>query len=80
MPRQDGNTNGRIAEYSIEISNDGKTWSEVTKGKFANTDEIQLIPFDKSVQARYFRLIALSEQGGRDYASIAELDIIPDKK
>ncbi len=80
LPRQDGNTNGRIAEYSIEISNDGKTWSEVTKGKFANTDEIQLIPFDKSVQARYFRLIALSEQGGRDYASIAELDIIPDKK
>lgn len=80
LPRQDGSANGRVADYSIETSADGKTWQQAAKGKFPNSDELQIVNFDKPVKARYFRFTALSEVGGNDYASMAELDIIPVKK
>ena len=40
----------------------------------------QEVKFQAPVKARYFRFSALSEAQGRDYAAVAELDIIPVKK
>lgn len=80
LPRQDGNTNGRVAKYAVSVSNDGKTWEKVAEGSFPNKEDLQQILFKSPVKARYFQFTALSEAGGADYASIAELDIIPVKK
>jgi beta-galactosidase len=80
MPRQDGNSNGRVAKYSVETSADGTNWTPQAQGVFPDSDEIQSVNFKEPVKARYFRFSALSEVHGQDYASVAELDIIPVKK
>ena len=76
QPRQDS-ANGRIKDYEIYVSNDGKNWgSPVNKGSFKNSSETQRIMFDKPVKARYIRLRALNEQRGQDFASGAEFSLI----
>ena len=76
LPRQDG-SNGNIKNYSIQVSTDGKTWSEpVAQGSFENNLKEKTVHFDKPVKARFIRFTALSEQNGQDYASGAELSIL----
>jgi hypothetical protein len=36
-----------------------------------------LVPLKSPVKARYLRFVALSEVNGQDFASAAEIDIIP---
>ncbi len=79
LPRQDGSANGRVKGYTVEVSSDGENWTQVAKGEFPNNTDMQPVNF-KPVKARYFRFTALSECGGRDYATVAELEIIPVKK
>lgn len=75
-PRQ-GNGNGRVKEYEIYVSQDGKEWgSPVVKGSFKNSDNAQRVMFKEPVKARYIRFKALSEQNGRDFASGAEFSLI----
>ena len=74
--RQDG-SNGRVKDFEIFVSQDGKEWGEpVLKGSFKNTAEAQKFMFDKPVKARYIRFRALNEQRGNDYASGAEFGLI----
>lgn len=80
LPRQDGNANGRVAKYSVSVSQDGKTWEKVAEGTFANTEDQKQVLFKTPVKAKYFQFNALSEVKGADYASAAELDIIPVSK
>ncbi len=80
LPRQDGSSNGRIAKYSIAVSNDGTNWETVAEGEFANNGDLKEAAFKKPVKARYFQFNALSEVGGKDYASAAEIAIVPVKK
>ena len=78
-PRQDG-PNGRVKDYTIQVSDDGKTWSEpVAKGSFKNGTQTSRVMFSKPVKARYVRFTAQSEQGGNEYASGAEFTIIADE-
>ena len=78
LPRQDG-PNGRIKDYSISVSSDGKNWGEpICKGTFSNDRDEKKVIFDKPVKARYIRFTALSEQRGQDFASGAELMILAD--
>ena len=75
LPRTDGG-NGNVKDYTIQVSMDGKEWSEpVKKGRFANNRNEKRVEFDIAVKARYVRFTALSEQNGQDYASGAELTI-----
>ena len=75
-PRTDG-PNGRIKDFEIYVSNDAKNWGEpVCKGSFQNSGEPQRVLFAKPVKARYIRFRALNEQGGNDYASGAEFNLI----
>ena len=77
--RQDGSPNGRVKDYEIYVSNDGKTWGKpVAKGSFADNAATQKVMFATPVRARYIRLRALSEQRGNDYASAAEFALIAD--
>jgi beta-galactosidase len=76
LPRQDGSPNGNIKGYKVQVSQDGKTWSEtVCEGEFENNAKEKKILFPKPIKARYLRFTALSSQNGADFASGAEFSI-----
>ena len=75
VPRQDGSPNGRIGDHKIETSTDGKVWSQVASGEFRDWDKPSLVNFEEKI-ARFVRLTALSEAGGRvNWASAAEITL-----
>lgn len=77
LPRQDGGNNGNIKDYRIQVSNDGKTWSDpVAEGTFENNSKIQVVNFSKPVKARYVRFTGLNSQNGQDFGSGAEFELI----
>ena len=76
LPRQDSN-NGNIKNYSIQVSNDGKTWSKpVAEGTFENNRKEKTILLTTPVRTRFVRLTALSEQNGQDFATGAEFKVL----
>lgn len=77
LPRQDGSLNGNIKGYKVQVSQDGKTWSEaVSEGEFENNAKEKKVLFPKPIKARYLRFTALSSQNGADFASGAEFGIL----
>ena len=70
--------NGRVKDYTISTSDDGKTWKEVISGQLLNTKDLQRIDLPQTVKARYVRFTARSEQGGASYASGAEFNVLAD--
>jgi beta-galactosidase len=77
MPRQDGGNNGNIKGYKIQVSADGKNWSEpVVEGEFPYSSDKQSVMFKKPVKARFVRFTALSSHNGQDFASGAEFELI----
>ena len=68
--------NGRIKQYEVSVSPDGKQWSRVSEGHFRNSPERQSQRFQAPQKARYLKLTALSEQAGNHYTTVAELDIM----
>lgn len=76
VPRQSGE-NGRIKDYEIYVSQDGKTWGEpIVKSSFKDGAGEQRVMFDKPVKARFIRLKALNSQNGQDFASAAEFRLL----
>jgi beta-galactosidase len=71
LPRQ-GSANGRISEYRVAISDDGKKWIEVATGAFANTASEKSVKFDSPVTARHMRLEAHGSHTG-PWATAAEI-------
>lgn len=67
--------NGRIKAYEVYFSTDGKNWSDKIFGQFENSASAQVLKLDKPIVARYFKLIALSEVRGKNWASAAELNV-----
>ena len=67
--------NGRIKDYELYFSQDGKHWGEKISGRFADSGSVQTVDLPAPVAARYFKLVALSEQRGREWASAAELSV-----
>ena len=77
MPRQNHRDHeGDIREYSVSISNDGKTWQEVKRGELFSTFDPQQISFGRTVNAKYLKLTSLSGFGSDKTTAIAELAII----
>ena len=77
LPRQDGGANGNIKAYRIQLSTDGKTWSDpVAEGDFDRGAALKRVIFQKPQRARYIRFTALSSQNGLDFASGAEFTVI----
>ena len=77
LPRQDGSSNGNIKGYRVQLSADGKTWSDpVAEGEFPVGTSIQRVLFAQPQRARYLRLTALSAQNGLDFASGAEFNVL----
>ena len=80
IPRQDMD-HGRVRRYSLELSDDAKTWRTVAEGELANTDDLTEITFKQTEPARYIRFNALSPwDKSQPWASMAELQpMISDK-
>jgi hypothetical protein len=76
LPRQDGGTNGHIAQFEFHLSADGVNWgSPVAAGSFANNASEKEVLFPAS-SGRYIRLTALSDGSGGGYCAVAELKLI----
>jgi hypothetical protein len=76
LPRQDM-TNGRIARYEVYLSTEGKEWGKpVATGAWPNDAAIKTVRFATPQDARFVKLVALSEVRGQPYASAAEVDIL----
>ncbi|HVK19736.1 MAG TPA: discoidin domain-containing protein [Actinokineospora sp.] len=75
LPRQDGGTNGNIANYEVSVSDDGVTWSApVASGTFSAGASEKVVTFTP-VGARHVRLRATSSQNGQGYAAAAEVGL-----
>ncbi|KAL5414523.1 hypothetical protein PMIN04_008983 [Paraphaeosphaeria minitans] len=67
--------NGRIGQYSIQVSNDGNTWTQVATGMWVDTEDEKISLF--SATARYFRLNALTEAGNRgQWTTAREINLV----
>jgi beta-galactosidase len=67
---------GRIRDYTLYLSKDGKTWNEAAKGRFHNIADRQVVPLKDQPVARYFKLVAHSAANRRHaWASAAELSV-----
>ncbi len=76
LNRQDGE-NGRIKAYELYMSENPLVWgTPVSNGEFENTAAPQTIVFDEAIFGRYFRLKALSEVNGNEWASVAEFSFV----
>jgi HEAT repeat protein len=72
VPRQDS-SNGRVKDYEIRLSSDGKTWSEpVARGSWKDDAIFKFVALPGQ-EARYVQLRGLSEVNGQPYMSAAEL-------
>ncbi|MFJ5031185.1 discoidin domain-containing protein [Streptomyces sp. NPDC088560] len=74
-PRLDDSANGRTGQYSITTSTDGTAFGKpVATGTWKDDDTVKGATFDQPVTARYVRLTAITEAGGRgSWSSAAEL-------
>jgi beta-galactosidase len=80
LPRQ-ANRNGRIADYELYLSADGKNWGRpASTGRFPSSAALQTVMFDRAVVARFVRLVAKSEVAGNAWTSVAELDVIATRR
>ncbi|MFJ6755598.1 discoidin domain-containing protein [Streptomyces sp. NPDC091273] len=77
-PRANG-PNGRIGEYGISLSTDGRAWgTPVATGTLADDAGTKTLGFAPQ-GARFLRLTALTEAGGRGpWSSAAEIDVLGD--
>ncbi|QUE51642.1 discoidin domain-containing protein [Luteolibacter ambystomatis] len=76
LPRQE-NENGRIGEFEVYTSLDGKEWGEpAAKGKFSGGSALERVNFDKPREVQFIRLVALTEVRGNPWSAIAEFDVV----
>jgi HEAT repeat protein len=74
VPRQDS-PNGRVKDFEIRLSNDGKAWSRpLATGSWPNEPGFQYVALPVQT-ARYVQLRGLSEVEGRPVMSAAEITV-----
>jgi galactose oxidase len=77
LGRQDGSRNGDVGGYRVESSVDGATWgTPAATGTFLDNSGAQTVTFAAAV-ARYVRLTALTEAGGRGpWTNASEINLL----
>lgn len=77
LPRQDGNPNGWIKDYSIQRSEDehGGFWIEIARGTFARNAEWKTVKFVEPARTKFLKLVALSGHADGQWASLAEITV-----
>jgi F5/8 type C domain len=80
LPRQDGLSNGIVAQYRFETSADSLNWiTNITAGTFNNLPgylDARSVAFTPE-KARFFRFTALQEINGSGWTTAAELSVLP---
>lgn len=77
IARGNDSANGHVKAYEVYLSNDAKEWgTPVAKGEIASNADEQTLELPRPVKARYLKFVALSEQHGRPFATVAELEVI----
>ncbi|KAL8809141.1 MAG: hypothetical protein Q9223_003392 [Gallowayella weberi] len=78
LPRQDGNHNGNIGQWRISLSADNSEF-RLLNGTWKDNRSRKTVDFLIATPARYVRLDALTEAGGRGpWSSAAQIDIYED--
>jgi endo-alpha-N-acetylgalactosaminidase len=76
LPRQDM-ANGRIGKFELYATVIGQSWGEpIASGQWPNDAPLKTIRLEEGVEARFLKLVALSEVQGRPFAAVAEVDIL----
>jgi PKD repeat protein len=76
LPRQDSNLVGTIGTYQFYVSMDGKKWGKpVATGTFADSSAQKQV-FFATRQAKFIRLVSLSEADGYTDCSVAEINLL----
>ena len=77
IPRQDFNMNGRVGQYSIQLSLDGQNWDPpCANGSFVDDSSTKIVNFTSTI-TRFLRVTATTEAGNRgQWTSAAEIKII----
>ena len=74
LPQQN-TPKGRIGSYTVSVSTDGTTYTQVTSGVWAD-DATQKVAYFVSTPAQYIRLQAVTEAGNRGpWSSAAEINV-----
>ncbi len=69
--------NGMLKDVKLEISANGETWRDMGVYTLATTRDEQDIVFPVAVEGvKFYRLTALNNHAGNDYAALAEAEII----
>ena len=72
VPRQDG-PNGRVKDFEVRLSADGKTWSDpVARGTWGNDPTFKSVALP-GTSARFVQVRGLSEVNGQPFMSAAEV-------
>lgn len=85
LPRQDGKTEGNIANFELFITNDTLNWGEpALSGKFSSGKVLKESLLSQPITGRYVKLLTLSSIVGDKFANAAEISImyeavVPDK-
>jgi hypothetical protein len=76
LPRQDM-TNGRIARFELYASVDGMSWGQpLASGQWLDDAVAKTVRLNEAVEARFLKLVALSEVRGQPFAAAAEIDVL----
>jgi hypothetical protein len=67
---------GDIREYTLQTSDNGEQWRDVTHGQLSSTWDPQEIHFPETITAKHLKLTALSGFGNDTSAALAELAVI----
>ncbi|CAF1106882.1 unnamed protein product [Adineta steineri] len=79
LPRNDGVEKGRIGQFTVEYSKNGRTWNTVVTGQWADDATLKSTTFTPTT-ARFVRFTALTEAGDRcSYISAAEINVLSSK-
>jgi hypothetical protein len=77
MPRQNHREHeGDIREYALRVSDDGNEWRDVATGELLSTFAPQRIELNKTITAKYLKLVSLSGFGTDKTTGLAELAVI----
>lgn len=68
--------NGHVRDYEIYLADNPQEWgSPAAKGRFRRNADEETIRLSQPVKARYLKLVALSEQSGQPFATVAKLEV-----
>jgi len=77
-PRVEGNTNGTITKYEIQVSNDGETFTTITSGDWENNRNWKVVEFEDQ-NVKYVRLVSVEaycDNARYVVASAAEIRLV----